>query len=277
MRQTLSRTLLRKIYISRAINRDCSRKLDNTVITIDDAAKQVLIADTSTNYQSKLFSKKWIIKGDSISDIQYLTGIKKYYEYISEDTGIIVDAYGGAGSGYAREKTNKDSTKVTNGIFHEGIEELPDKCDIFTLFGGTNDWKCDNVNYPLGNIGDTGLTTITGFIKQCFENVRSKYANGDTLITVFTPLPRAECYPLIDKSGEVTTKPHGYTLGELSYRIMELSELYNFKCLDLYHLARCYCYNDVFRQKYMYDTVHYNSKGNELFAKDIKGFLESLF
>lgn len=31
MRQTLSRTLLRKIYISRAINRDCSRKLDNTV------------------------------------------------------------------------------------------------------------------------------------------------------------------------------------------------------------------------------------------------------
>lgn len=75
---------------------------------------------------------KWYVLGDSLTDPTNNFAEKRYYDYISEKTGIqvIVDGIGGTGY-YAGISTGVN--------FAERIKSIPEDIDIVTIFGSGND------------------------------------------------------------------------------------------------------------------------------------------
>jgi len=100
---------------------------------------------------SFLDGKKWACIGDSLTYPGTLRASSKYYDYIVERTGITFINLGKSGTGYVNEGNGQ-------GNFISRVPDIPDDCDVVTIFGSGNDLNL----LPIGTAEDTTNTTLMG-------------------------------------------------------------------------------------------------------------------
>lgn len=203
-------------------------------------------------------SKKWACVGDSLTEENSRT-TKHYHDYIHDITGINVVNMGLSGSGYKRKYD-------TSGAFYQRISNVPNDCDVVTIFGSVNDPN----NYPnnLGDVTDSGTDTVCGCINQTLTNLYSVLPTVQ--LGVITPPPS-----YLSSNANLAQDMEAYV-----EKIVQICKRRSVPCLDLYHEANLRPDNSTFRTlAYSKDSgegVHPDETGHKLIAGRIKVFLDSL-
>lgn len=203
--------------------------------------------------------KKWCAVGDSLTEVNSRTS-KNYCDYISELTGISVVNMGRSGTGYKR-------TYDEGYAFYQRISSVPIDSDVVTIFGSGNDMTY--VASSLGDVTDTGTTTLCGCINTTIDNL---YAIMPTVhLGIITPCPWID-YPPTDLTNPML---------KYSNKIVEICKQRGIPCLDLYHCSNLRPWDSTFRTlAYSHDEgngVHPDETGHKLIAGMIQQFVASLF
>lgn len=202
-----------------------------------------------------LSDKKWVCFGDSLTEVNS-RATKRYYDYISDKTGINIVNMGLGGTGYKDEEDN-------NNAFYQRIMNVPTDSDLITIFGSGND-----LSYKLGNLTDTSTDTICGCINKTLDNLFEVYPLAN--VGIITPTPWG-WYPPSDKENKMEL---------YSNALVEICRRRGIPCLDLYHcsglrpweesyLPLCYSKDDG-------NSVHPDENGHKIIASKIQHFVESL-
>ena len=202
-----------------------------------------------------LSDKKWVCFGDSLTEVNS-RATKRYYDYISDKTGINIVNMGLGGTGYKDEDDN-------NNAFYQRIMNVPTDSDLITIFGSGND-----LSHTLGNLTDTSTDTICGCINKTLDNLFEVYPLAN--VGIITPTPWG-WYPPSDKENKMEL---------YSNALVEICRRRGIPCLDLYHcsglrpwkesyLPLCYSKDDG-------NSVHPDENGHKIIASKIQHFIESL-
>ena len=206
--------------------------------------------------------KIWTAVGDSLTEVNDKTS-KNYCDYISEDTGIIVNNMGVSGSGYMRKHNTSQS-------FYNRITKVPINSDVVTIFGSLNDL---GDGQQLGTIDDTVSDgTVFG------------YVNGtlDALYTAFPSVNIGIISPTPWKSSEPWNADNNFT--KYCEGLKQICYNRGIPFLDLYHCSNLRPWDATARDLfYSHDVVdgvnagcHPDEAGHKMFAPKVKNFLESL-
>jgi lysophospholipase L1-like esterase len=200
---------------------------------------------------SKLNGLKLGTLGTSITDSAW-GGIKKYDTVLAEKYGMTLTNYGVGGTKVAKEAGRSDS-------FVERYLSMRADLDIILVEGGQNDISG---GLPVGVMTDRIDTTFYGAMHVLCEGLLSKYAGKaigfmTPTLTVSPSRPRAkhEQYANI---------------------IKEVCGYYSIPVLDMTFAGGLNPSIQVVRDQYFFDETHPNAKGQEMIAKRVHGFLESL-
>lgn len=235
---------------------------------VEDEEARVLIKAVDDKVVSSIVSplkdKKWVVIGDSITEVNFRTN-KNYHAYVSDNVGgMTVYNYGQSGSGYY-------------GRFNVAGTVTQDP-DYVTVFFGTNDWQNSDAGNTklLGAFGDTDNTTIAGCVYLCLSQLVSKFYNKR--IAVFTPLPRSDNY-----GSSASPNSRGFTLEQLAKVIKQTADHLSIPCLDLYHESNLPVWVYAGNQYYFTpptggsaDGLHPNDEGHKIIARKAQKFLESI-
>lgn len=213
---------------------------------------------------SPLKDKKWVVIGDSITEVNFRTN-KNYHAYVSDNVGgMTVYNYGQSGTGYYG-RSNVDATVTQD-------------ADYLTVFFGTNDWGNSDPNNTklLGVFGDTDTTTIAGCVYKCLNQLVTRFYNKR--IAVFTPLPRSDNY-----GSSAAANARGFTLEQLAKVIKQTADHLSIPCLDLYHESSLPVQVAAGNEFYFKaigqsspDGLHPNDAGHQILARKIQKFLEAV-
>jgi lysophospholipase L1-like esterase len=199
---------------------------------------------------------KWAAMGDSITGANNNRATKRYFDYISDFTGISVVNLGKSGTGYKKPYNN-------NLPFYQRIDTVPLDADVITIFGSGND-----LSLTLGDPTDTTDATICGCINLTIDGIRDRVLGAN--LGIITPTPWVQ-YP---------TTIAGNKMDLYSDALVEICRLKSVPCLDLYHCSNMLPWDEAFRNAfYKHDDgngVHPDEDGHKLFAPRIKAFLETL-
>ena len=206
--------------------------------------------------------KKWVVVGDSITQ-KTEKSLKNYFDYISEKTGIIVKNMGVGGSGYKSNENNNSSA------FYQRILNVPTDADVVTILGSGNDL---GRGYELGDVTDTGTTTLCGCINTTIDNLYSILPVVQ--LGIITPNPWGQYNPADDTND----------MAQYSAKIVEICRLRGIPCLDLYHCSGMRPWDSAFleiaypmnSEGTNRDSKHPNEIGHSILAPKIKAFLENL-
>lgn len=210
--------------------------------------------------------KTWGAFGDSLTEYNFRAA-HNYVDYVAEDLGLIVKNYGVSGSGYKNSEWDGKA-------FYQRIQNInPNDFDIFTIMGSIN----DATNYTLsdiGNVTDTGTTTLCGCINTTIANYMS-IAPGKP-IGIITATPSK-----VQNASDPTCFMSVYT-----EKLLEIAKLHSLPVLDLYHCNGLQPQNLTFLEDFYtsdvngeLDTngIHPNSLGHEKFiAPKVREFIRSL-
>ena len=202
-----------------------------------------------------LSDKKWVCFGDSLTEVNN-RATKRYYDYISDKTGINIVNMGLGGTGYKDEEDN-------NNAFYQRILNVPTDSDLITIFGSGND-----LSHTLGNVTDTNTDTICGCINKTLDNLFDVYPLAN--VGIITPTPWG-WYPPTDDENK---------MAKYSNSLVEICRRRGIPCLDLYHcsglrpweesyLSLCYSKDNG-------NSVHPDENGHKIIASKIQHFVESL-
>lgn len=202
-----------------------------------------------------LSDKKWVCFGDSLTEVNS-RATKRYYDYISDKTGINIVNMGLGGTGYKDEEDN-------NNAFYQRILNVPTDSDLITIFGSGND-----LSHTLGNVTDTNTDTICGCINKTLDNLFDVYPLAN--VGIITPTPWG-WYPPTDDENK---------MAKYSNSLVEICRRRGIPCLDLYHcsglrpweesyLSLCYSKDNG-------NSVHPDENGHKIIASKIQHFVESL-
>jgi len=201
------------------------------------------------------FGKKWACMGDSLTE-ENSRATKHYHDYISEDTGITVINLGKSGTGYMKPYND-------NLPFYQRVDTIPTDSDVITIFGSGND-----LSLTLGEVTDTGTTTICGCINNTIDSIRSRIVGAN--IGIITPTPWV-AYP---------TESVGNKMDLYANAIVEICKRKGVPCLDLYHCSNMLPWEEAFRAKYYKhddgNGVHPDEDGHLYFSPKIKAFVKTL-
>lgn len=235
---------------------------------VEDEEARVLIKAVDDKVVGSIVSplkdKKWVVIGDSITEVNFRTN-KNYHAYVSDNVGgMTVYNYGQSGSGYY-------------GRFNVASTVTQDP-DYVTVFFGTNDWQNSDAGNTklLGSFGDTTNATIAGCVYLCLSQLVSKFYNKR--IAVFTPLPRSDNY-----GSNASPNSRSFTLEQLVKVIKQTADHLSIPCLDLYHESNLPVWVYAGNQFYFTpptggsaDGLHPNDEGHKIIARKVQNFLESI-
>lgn len=199
---------------------------------------------------------KWAMMGDSITDSNNQRATKRYFDYITDLTGITTVNLGKSGTGYKKDYNS-------NLPFYQRVDTVPTDSDVITIFGSGND-----CSLTLGTPTDATADTVCGCINLTIDGIRDRIVGAN--IGVITPTPWVQ-YP-------TTTIRNNMDL--YCDAIVEICRLKGVPCLDLYHCSNMLPWEEDFRNAfYKHDEgngVHPDEDGHKLFAPRIKAFLDTL-
>ncbi len=201
--------------------------------------------------------KTWVAFGDSLTEENTMAA-KRYYDYVSDATGIDVTVMGESGSGYKRADGE-------NKAFYQRISNVPVTADVITIFGSFNDLGS---GAALGTASDTGTTTIGGCINTTLDNLFSRIPLAN--VGIVTPTPWKNQNPLNEPD-------NASAYVDL---IIETCRRRGIPCLDLFHESLLRPWDATFREAaYSNDStngVHPDENGHKLIAPRFMNFLQSL-
>ena len=205
--------------------------------------------------------KRWAVFGDSLTEKNYRAEMS-YYDYIRDELGVSIVNYGVSGSGYKRayDTGNDFAARMLNVDSSE--------FDVLTIFGSGND---NNTNLPIGNIADTGTSTLCGCINTTIDNFYSVAPTKP--IGLVTPCPWAGFPPSAENNW----------MEQYSNAIVAIARSRGIPCLDLYHSSGMRPWDASFRESFYVENgivdagVHPNSEGHRVFLYPrFREFLKSL-
>lgn len=203
---------------------------------------------------SKWSGIKWTCIGDSLTEYNEKTKVH-YYDYIAEETGIERYIMGIGGTGYARGIEY-------NRAFCQTSVNVPFDSDVITIFGSFNDLGSE---LPLGNIDDSGITTIAGCVNTTIQNILS--INPVANIGIIAPTPWGTTQP--------SSSGNAYNYVKL---LEDICHRWSIPFLNLWYESGLKPWNTAF-SAIAYpadDTVHPNEVGHKIISSKIKSFLETL-
>lgn len=212
------------------------------------------------NTYSSLYNKKWACIGDSLTAINNKT-TRHYFDFVAEDTGIIPLNYGYSGSGYAR-------LREENHAFYQRIGSIDQASDIITIFGSFNDLGALGDDFHLGDVNDTGTTSLSGCINTTIDNL-------------YTIIPTARL-GLIAPTPWATSQPGSNNSAKLYVELLEaISIRRSIPFLDLWRHSNLRPWDSSFAQLvYSEDPVasatHPNAIGHSIIAPMFREFVKSL-
>lgn len=161
---------------------------DETIITIPVGVKKMRVAGISYvgSFVRKLVERqsanehkwnhlKWCCVGDSLTELNIRTD-KHYFDYVQEKTGIQVVNMGVSGTGYKNGESSDNA-------FYQRIVNVPEGCDVVTIFGSGNDGSSGEIGTPT----DTGTTTICGCVNTTLDKLYEKHPTIQVGIVSPTP------------------------------------------------------------------------------------------
>lgn len=226
---------------------------------------QNLVIKRSSNLQEitqiigkKWAGKKWVCIGDSLTEVNSRT-TKHYFEYVADATGISVVNLGSSGRGY------KNPSSIDNKTFADVVADVPLDADVVTIFGSGNDLVH---GYTLGDVTDTGTTTICGCINTTF----------DALITRMPTIQLGIVAPTPWESWPPSTADNA--MAKYVEALQKICSNRSIPFLDLYHCsnlrpwtaegrAACYSRDDG-------NGGHPDENGHKIIAPRFEGFLDFL-
>lgn len=208
--------------------------------------------------------KKWVCIGDSLTEVN-ATATKRYYEYITDETGIQTSLYGVGGTGYA-------NPNGAAGNFTTRMSSVPTDADVYTIFGSFNDYEyCINNNIPIGLPTDSGTSTICGYINGAFSALFARVPLAN--LGVIAPNPWGGVNAV---SGSATAKEWAENYTEA---LRLCCERLSIPFLDLYHHSGMRPWDSAFREVVYTNNdngTHPNEIGHKIMASKFKSFLETL-
>ena len=218
--------------------------------------------DITKLYRHPLKGKKWVVVGDSLTEVNSRT-TKNYHHYIAEETGIEVINMGVSGTGYKR-------TEESGRAFYQRINNIQTDADIVTIFGSGNDlglFNESNVSV-LGEVTDTTTDTICGCINVTLDNLYKRIPT--VRLGIVTPTPWVGYPPHIENN-----KMELY-----SQKLIEICKRRSIPVLDLYHGSNLRPWDETFRNlMYSRDDgngVHPDENGHKQIHRFFLKFIETL-
>lgn len=228
----------------------------SSVIATTFYARNICITSLDT-VQKGIEGKKWVAVGDSHTE-KNSHATKRYYDYIAEQTGIVVTVNGVSGSGY---KAKED---VSNS-YYQRVLNLPTDTEVVTLFTSNNDLS---TGAEIGTYTDTTTDTICGCINKTIDNLFSVLPT--VKLGVITNVPPQSYNPM--STAENANE-------KLAEAVTELCKRRGIPCLDLFHSSGLRPWDENFRNLcYKHDTSggHFDEDGHAFIAPRIKSLLESI-
>lgn len=228
--------------------------------TYTPAAVKHIAGISSDSWHNKI----WVAIGDSLTQINETTD-KRYYDYITDVTGINVLNFGVGGTGYANPNGSA-------GNFIARMASVPTDADVYTIFGSFNDvaYAISN-NIEIGDPSDSGTTTMCGYFNAAFDALLARVPLAN--LGVIAPCPWQYCYPA--GTGQNSTYGKSYVDA-----LKQVCERRSIPYLDLFHYSGMRTWDEDFRTLvYTKDTaggVHPNEIGHKILSTKFKAFLESL-
>lgn len=200
--------------------------------------------------------KKWTCVGDSLTEVNG-TAKKKYFDYVSEMTGISVYNMGFSGCGYAR---GYDSGNA----FYQKISYVPADSDVVTIFGSFNDL---GAGLSLGTVTDNDTTTLAGCINETIDVLQSTIPLVN--LGIVAPCPWNTTQP--------TTSGQAYDYVEMLKAICQHRSI---PFLDLWRSSNLRPWDASFRTlAYSHDGgsgTHPDENGHKLLAPHFEAFIKTL-
>ena len=131
-------------------------------------------------------------------------------------------------------------------------------CDCITIMGGTNDCT-RQAGANMGELGVKNTNTFIGAYQTMIEGLLDR--NPGVRIILITP---PKCF--------TTENTLNANLIEYVNAIKAIAEYYSLPCLDLYHLLG---QNDITRDYYTYDNVHFSEAGGKVVGRLIANFIHN--
>lgn len=211
------------------------------------------IQKITNNLSVKLdVGRSWASIGDSI------TAAGTYQRFIQEEiTFTSFENRGYPGRGFADDGANNS---ILNGILNIG------SFDIYTLFGGTNDFK---LNHPIGvwddYLNDTGSNTFYGALRKVVDLLFT--ANPACLVVIITPLRRDN-----DGYTSFSINTAGHTLGDYREALIQVANHEGIGVLDFFMDSGI---TDRNLGTYTVDGLHPNEAGHKLLANRIGEYIKN--
>ena len=219
---------------------------------------------------SKADYKKISIIGDSLSAVND-TASTKYHDLLHSIIGFNINNVAVSGAGYS----NGSNAGGTNDHQFYNQALLCDKdSDLFLIFGGFNDVSRLYGEYTtLGQLGDTGTTTIYGCIYNTFNNIYS--LNPLAKIGVILPTPWRGYNTLM-----ANDNPYKIHVDGVINALIQSCEHYCIPYLDLYHNSSLRPWDEDVRTALYYqaDGTHPNNAGHaDYIYPQVKDFIKQFF
>lgn len=221
----------------------------------DSEARSRLASVEALNPNAALYNKKWVVMGDSITQLNG-TAEKPYHARVAENVGgMQITNTGIGGYGYYNLYDIADTLAVRD-------------ADFYTIMYGTNDWGRNDITQPLGQFGDKTADTIAGCVYLCLQKFTNQFYKSR--VGVLTPLPRSNNYGL-----NASPNSRGFTLLQLVDVIKQTAAHFSIPCLDLYRESNLNSWDMDSRLYYFAqgDGLHPNDLGHAVFSPKVKQFL----
>lgn len=207
--------------------------------------------------------KSWNAVGDSLTADQ-----NYYFKGVASSTGLSGTAFGQAGSTLAINDYSKNHINATFGTSYEYTsiverilnDNMPE-ADIWTVFGGTNDWYYGSA---LGSVAPKGSdfdkTTVYGALQAICEHILAE-ENNPRLVLVS---------PSFANRSRAANAKHYPSYEEIRTAFNEVAELYGVEHLDMWKAAGI---NESNAAEMLKDGVHPTTAGATLLANAISAQL----
>lgn len=217
----------------------------------------------TVQHYPKLYGKKWLFMGDSITAGAgaSVIGISNYVARIAQKTGLVATNVGVGGS---RIQYVESIDVATPSIYTKSTQIDFTQYDIVTIFAGTND-ILNNVGTPT----DTVNTTACGALNLIIQNILTN--NPLIKIGFITPMYRDRM-----SSGDGLNSDdnawEGKWVIDLCDKLQQTAEKNHIPCLNLYRKCMVGKHN---ADSYLSDGLHPNDNGHDWLSDIIVAFVDT--
>ena len=182
----------------------------------------------------------WCVMGDSWSDNANTYATKRYYDWVADKTGLVIEERSVSGSGFARGDAN---------AFNSVSERIPVNSNLVTVYGSFNDLGAD-VGLPLGLETDDTTSSLAGCMNITFKNILTRCLNAHVIC--FSPSPW------------IANMPTHTTSREYVDMLKKVAERNGVMFVDMFTTMSMRPNDETFRTKYYNtDGVHPNDEGHK--------------